>query len=233
MKKSERHLELAVNSVSVIPFYLKSDGVVAQYFVDHKEEIDHITRTTLIVHLTKSVLIGDSSDVVKAIDSRRFPGLGASDFPGLWIEKAGKHFKIKLPRKKNLINDLLRTLVDEADAARSIDDLERRMRKSLSPTPSWMPKAGFVAGILILLFLFAIVGLAIVNYPVPQGGKWALTAALALGISLAGSFIGGTATGAGILRIPGLDTPLRFSLAGGPAIFVIALLVCYWTYIKV
>jgi hypothetical protein len=220
-----------VDSISVVPLYLKSDGI-GDYFADHKEEIDHITGTTLIIHLAKSVLIGDSSDVTKAFGSQRFPGLRRSDFPGLWIEKGGKHFKIRLPRDKNQINDLLRTLTDEAEAAQNIDDLEDRMQKKLSQTPSWMPKAGFAAGILTFFFLVVIVVLAIANYPVPEGGKWALTAALALGLSLAASFIGGTATGDGKLRIPFLDTPLKFSVAGGPAIFVIALLLCYWTYIR-
>jgi hypothetical protein len=97
--------------------------------------------------------------------------------------------------------------------------------------PRWVLIVGSGAGFLTLVFLMGLVVLSIWGKPVPEGGKFPLVAALALGTALSSGFLGGYAAAEGRLPLARTLSPVTFGVGGGIAVFVIVLGLGYWLYI--
>lgn len=228
--------------IFVVPLYLGSDEGVKKHFFEHKEEIGQITGSSIVVHLAESVQQGDAQDVAKAINSSRYPGLKASDLPCLWVEKDGAHFVLRLSDDLGSVKRTIRALVDEVLEAGTFEELEEKMTErqnqapetSAAKTPAWFPIAGFVSGVVTLLFFMGLVLVSMLwDKTVPQGGKWAATVVLSLGVGLASSFLGGSARASGKLKIPFMkDNPVGFAIVGGGAMTLIFILIGYYTYVR-
>lgn len=98
--------------------------------------------------------------------------------------------------------------------------------------PSWFQPAGFVIGLLTLLFFMCIVGASIFGLTVPQDQKFPVLIVFALGCALSGSFLTGKASASGQLPFFGEKNPLAISATGGIAILIIVLVLGYYIYIK-
>ena len=99
--------------------------------------------------------------------------------------------------------------------------------------PHWFPVVGVIAGLLTLLFFMAIAGASLFGFQVPSGGRFPVVVVMALGLALSGSFLGGTAAASGNIPLPGVrENPIRFTVAGGVAIFVIVLALGYLFYAR-
>ena len=101
--------------IQAIPIFLASDAEVSGYFRDFRAEIDAITGDCLIVLIAEEVEKGDASGLTSALDSRkaRFPGLGFSDLPCLWLEDgAGRTAILRLPHDPPGIRQTIRALAD-------------------------------------------------------------------------------------------------------------------------
>ena len=227
--------------IFVIPLYYGSDEGVTKYFKDHRPEIDAITGNLIVVHLATSVAEGEVKDIASATGSARYPGLKAADFPCLWIEKDGAHFVLRLSGNFDEVKNTFRALVDEVTNVATFPELEKKMTESKEPSPGlgpakvppWFPVAGYAAGMLTLVFFMGLVIVSLfMDKTVPQGGKWAATVALSLGIGLSTLFLGGSATVSGKLKIPFVkDNPVAFGIAGGAAVTLIFILIGYYTYV--
>jgi hypothetical protein len=93
----------------------------------------------------------------------------------------------------------------------------------------WIVIVGAVALLFGLVFLAVLVILSIFGLSVPEEGKFSLNALLALTLGIGGGFLaGGTQEVRNVIagRIPFIpNDPLRFSLCGSGALFLIILLV--------
>lgn len=98
--------------------------------------------------------------------------------------------------------------------------------------PSWFQPAGFIVGLLTLLFFMGIVGASIFGFVVPESQKFPVLIVFALGCAFSGSFLTGTASASGQLPFFGDKNPLAISATGGIAILVIVLVLGYYIYIK-
>jgi hypothetical protein len=99
-----------------------------------------------------------------------------------------------------------------------------------SRMPHWFPVAGFFSGILTLLFFMGLVVAGIFGHNVPSESRFPVVIIMAFGLALDVSFIGGDAAAKG--QIPFFkDSPVVFTVGGGIAAFVIALLLGWKMYI--
>lgn len=106
-------------------------------------------------------------------------------------------------------------------------------RKNLVETrdvPNWFPVAGFACIAAFIVFLMALILLKV------QIGDNKMLVVFLLAVTLAagGGFIGGNQAAKGTFPFPfARDNPIEFSLVGGGAIFIVALMAGYWTYARV
>lgn len=98
--------------------------------------------------------------------------------------------------------------------------------------PPWFPIAGYISGILTLLFFMALIIVGVVlGRPFPADYKFIIVIVMAFGLALAVSFIGGSAAAGG--KIPFFkDSPVQFAVSGGIATFVIVLLIGWKVFLK-
>lgn len=113
-----------------VPLYLKSDQAAFAYFRDHRDEIDAVTGTALVVALPDEIETGKLSVVAglfgTGMKSTRYPGLLLSDLPCLWLEDAaGGHEVVRLPNDPDQVNALMRALTDAVSRERSARDAVR------------------------------------------------------------------------------------------------------------
>lgn len=225
----------------VIPLYLGDDDALVRYFKEYKAEVDAVTGQSLQVSLPYSVTIGNAANVVSAMDSKRYPGLKLKDLACLWVEGVGEHFIIRLPNSANEVKQVLRVLSASAKEAKSFRELEEKYMADdpLKPAgagpqvPAWFAKAGYATGLLTLLFFMALVVAGVLGHEVPQGTHMLVVFVISLGLALASSFIGGNAAANGSLPFPfAKERPIAFTVGGGIAVFVVALLIGYYAYVK-
>jgi len=88
--------------------------------------------------------------------------------------------------------------------------------------PSWVPIAGYVAGCGTFLFFMALVVASIFGHQVPHESRFLVGLVVAVGASLAATFIGGEMVATGKIPI-GTKHPLTFSATGGIATLVVLL----------
>ena len=108
----------------------------------------------------------------------------------------------------------------------------RRAREARGDhVPVWVQVVGacFVAATLIFLMY-----LSVRDTPIPCGNRFIVTAILALTVSGAFGFLGGSAAMKGKLPLPGglRSHPIAVSLAGGVAVFAIILVLGWWMYAR-
>ena len=89
--------------------------------------------------------------------------------------------------------------------------------------PPWVAVVGAACGALTLVYMMTLAALLLfVHVAVTPGARFLLIGILAGGMSLASSFLGGYAAANGELPLPFVrDNPVKFSVAGGIATFVI------------
>ena len=102
---------------------------------------------------------------------------------------------------------------------------------SLKGLPDWFPKAGFICGFFTLIFFMGMVIASVFDFSIPKTERYLVITVLSLGLALSSSFLGGYALAQGKLPLPfAKDSPIKFSVAGGFAVFVITFALGYWFY---
>ena len=178
--------------------------------------------------------------MVSAADSERYPGLKIDDLACLWVEGEEGHFIIRLPNSADKVKQIIRALSASAKDAKSFRQLEKNYmaKKPVDPggepqIPPWFAKAGYATGLLTLLFFMALVVAGISGHEVPENTRMLVVFVISLGLALASSFIGGNAAAKGSLPFPFVkERPMAFTVGGGIAVFVVALLIGYYVYAK-
>jgi hypothetical protein len=95
--------------------------------------------------------------------------------------------------------------------------------------PEWFAKAGYLSGGVTLLFFMALVVASIFGYQVPHDSRFLVGLVVALGGSLAVTFLGGEMAASG--KIPlAAQHPLKFSATGGVATLVVLLALMHYFY---
>jgi len=90
---------------------------------------------------------------------------------------------------------------------------------------SWTLAVGAGVGGLTLIFLMAVVILAIIGMPPPESVKFIIITIISFGLSFSTAFLGGNAAIRGAIPFLPAAKAAEFSLAGGVAAFVIILVV--------
>jgi hypothetical protein len=225
-----------LSTVLVVPLYLPSDRNVAQYFLEHREEIDALTGDAIVVGLARSVLEGDVHDVVGEKDGKRFPGLVVDALPCLWVESEANHFIVRLLDGTSDIKRAIRVLAGAASRAPSFWELKAMVEKELNPNPgkpvpAWLAVAGYIALGFTLLFLMGTYLLAIFGYSAPENARMVLVFIVAAGLAMGTAFLGTDASAHGRIPIPLAEkSPVAFSVTGGVAVFIVVMLIGYYVY---
>lgn len=95
--------------------------------------------------------------------------------------------------------------------------------------PTWFPIAGYIAGGCTLVFFMALVVASMFGRQVPHESRFLVGLVVALGASLAVTFIGGEMAASG--KIPlGKKYPISFSATGGVATLVVLLTLMHYFY---
>lgn len=105
-------------------------------------------------------------------------------------------------------------------------------RNDTSKVPGWFLPAGFVTGVLTLLFFMSLVLLSVGGHEVPPGSRFLVVAVLAFGCALSAAFIGGQAATKGKIPFFGDKNPLAISATGGIAVLIIVMALGYYFYAK-
>lgn len=110
--------------------------------------------------------------------------------------------------------------------------IERIEKKATDKAvPGWVPKAGFISGLVTLLFFMALVIASILGFSIPKTERFLCVIVFSFGLALASSFLGGYAFARGKMPLPfSKDSPIKFYITGGIAVFVITSTLGYWLY---
>jgi hypothetical protein len=223
--------------VQVIPLYLPDDEAAKRYFEEHHNTIDKITGEDVVVVWPKEVKAGDVA-ATKAGIKERFPSVKVSDLPCLVVEsKDGSFFVPLLYADDQKLKAILRRITAVAGHYRDIGKLEgeinslQEARPVTAEIPKWFPIAGFCCIVLAIVFLMAMIAL---DREIRDNNRMLVVFVLALTVAAAQAFLGGAAAANGQIPIPWIEeSPVKFSITGGGAAFVIVLLLGYWTYARV
>jgi len=99
--------------------------------------------------------------------------------------------------------------------------------------PTWVLIIGAIFGLLTLIFLMALVFMAVLGKEVPCNSRFLVAIVLSFGASLSTAFLGGTAAARGNIPLPFAKThPVQFSVTGGIAVLILIMLICNYTFIK-
>jgi hypothetical protein len=235
-----------------VPLFLKEDEQVHAYFTSNTDDVNLLSGADLLVAVPEAASKGEThtfDQLFEGPGQKRYPGLQRGDLPCIWVEdNTRQHFLVHLFKKnQDEIHAIMRDLVDAATRAKSgsLQDFEEdfQMRQTArnafpdpqqAPAPSvppWFAIAGFIAGVLTLLFFMGLVVASLFSYTVPSGGRFAVVVVLAFGAALSFAFVGGSAAGKGKIPLPfSKKNPLVFSVTGGIAVFVIILTLGYYLY---
>lgn len=118
----------------IVPFYLRSDEQMFEYFKKFKEEIDALT-DKIVVAIPDAVANGDPKALgdLFSKNSTRYPGLRRSDMPCLWIEDGkGTHAILRMSNDPGDSSRMVKILADEAPTARSAVELADAIRQKHS-----------------------------------------------------------------------------------------------------
>jgi hypothetical protein len=95
--------------------------------------------------------------------------------------------------------------------------------------PGWFLVAGVVFGGLTLLFFMVLVVASIFKATIPSESRFLVVVVLALGTALSSAFLGGSAAAAG--KVPIFkNSPMKFTVTGGIAAFIIVLVLGHFLY---
>jgi len=99
--------------------------------------------------------------------------------------------------------------------------------------PPWVLKAGFVIGVLTLIFFMALILLAVFGHEVPKDSRFLVVAVFSFGAALSSSFLGGHAAANGHIPLPFAKShPVAFSVLGGVAVLIILMVLGHLLYIR-
>jgi hypothetical protein len=202
-----------------------------------KEELEAITGNRYILVCPDTEL--HPEDISAAVDSKRFPGLKHSYIPCLWVETSGnQNFTVSLRGKsRDDISHVFRLLSDLIAQQTKFNKMGKIVMSEVQQNgqapniPAWFPIAGYASLMVTLLFLMVIAYKAIFGAPVPDSARMLLVFIIAIGIAAATSFLGGNAAAKGGIPLPfAKEQPIKFSVSGGIAAFVITSLIGYYVY---
>ena len=126
---------------ALLLFLRDSDRTAVSYFYDHQDEVDAITGVVLQVVMPERPR--SPQDVAEAIDSKRYPGLQASDLPCLWVEASqDEHLVARLPADVPGVKAVLFELVDAFRHAQTFAEAEKLF--TVGQTPRSQPAAGHI-----------------------------------------------------------------------------------------
>ena len=106
----------------------------------------------------------------------------------------------------------------------------RSMMDDDNKVPAWFQRAGFAMGACTLCFLMVLVVASVLGHQIPNGSKFLVVAAFALGCALSTTFLGGEAVASGKIPFFGKANPLLISTTGGIAVLVIILVLGHYFY---
>jgi hypothetical protein len=134
-------------------------------------------------------------------------------------------------RKLKVIQDYYDELVGAGKTFEATVVLTFRcVGESGSMIPKWFPVAGFCTGGVTLAFFMVLVLLSMTGKEVPHASRFLIVIVLAIGMAMSSAFLGGSAAAEG--KIPFFqDSPIKFSVGGAIAVFVIVLLLGSRLYI--
>jgi hypothetical protein len=143
--------------VQAIPLYTTADTGPSTYFIEHRDELDAITGTAVVMAFADTVFAGNDDDIGRMLDAQqRFRGLKRADLPCLWVEAQQQHFVLRLPGEHDAIKRLLRRLADAAGTAHTIKELELAMTDQRNPAPDPERKPESVGDKTAFLSMFAL-----------------------------------------------------------------------------
>ncbi|VVO61684.1 hypothetical protein [Pseudomonas fluorescens] len=90
---------------------------------------------------------------------------------------------------------------------------------------TWALALGAVVGVITLIFLMALVILAINDMPPPESVKYIIITIISFGLAFATAFLGGRAAIRGAVPFVPEGKAVEFSMAGGVAVFLIVFVV--------
>lgn len=224
--------------ISVIPLYLPSDTAIGEFFKNHSDEVEAITKTDLTVVLAETVVNGNVVDVVSAAneDSPRYKGLRIDQLPCLWVDSSEGSFIIPLRNESDDVKGALRKITDCVRRSKDIRKIEECYMAKQPQTPNqtkvpgWFPIAGFATAFIFLAFLMYLI---LRGTPLDYGMRMLVTLAMSLTLALSFSFFGGEAAARGNIPLPGAqEHPVAFAVKGGFAVFVVSFLIIFWVYGK-
>ena len=138
--------------VQAIPLYTRSDGAVFGYFKEHRDEIDALTGTTLVIALPEEVAEGKVTALTALfgpmVKAPRYPGLLRSDLPCFWLEdSSGKHEIMRLPDQTSQVIAYIRALTDATAENKSAPAIKSRTYQILNiNTAERSPLARIIMG---------------------------------------------------------------------------------------
>jgi hypothetical protein len=125
----------------------------------------------------------------------------------------------------NIITEDIRQMI----GLKMIEKIEKKATPQA--LPGWFPKAGFISGLVTLLFFMGLVITSLFGFSIPKTERYLPIIVLSLGLALASSFLGGYALARGKMPLPfAKDSPIKFSVTGGIAVFIITFALGYWFY---
>jgi hypothetical protein len=214
--------------VQATPLFTPEDEVASAYFRNHVDDLNATTGNALVVSLPETVAAGNSKDVSKAVDSKRFPGLKRQHLPCVWLEFKGGHAVIALPRAQDEIVKLFRVLADEASAATSAKDLRERLA-----TEQWKARGSMADGDLkgswwpVIVLTLILVGLLVfLVWEVPRlydyGFRFPMFLLYAIVALVASVALFGALRSVG--RARGSFLGVTFEFGGPAALFIVTVL---------
>ncbi len=168
-----------------VPLYTPEDKVVFAYFRENLAALNAMTGKALPIIIPEAVLKGDVDDVYTAVESPRYPGLKRTNLPCLWIEGPNKkHFTLPIPRDNpDHIKDLMRRLSDLAVESHSVDEFREKVSKNPG-VPQPREEGG--KGLVVALFLMALVSVAVYILAVPVLHQYASGVPVIFALALIG-----------------------------------------------
>jgi uncharacterized membrane protein len=137
-------------------------------------------------------------------------------------------------RKMLVIQEFYARMVaaDEKETADLVLTIRSMMEAGeIKNVPTWFQAAGFICGVLTLVFFMALVVGSLFGHVIPKESRFLVSIVFALGCALATTFLGGEAAASGKIPI-GKENPLAISATGGIAVLVIVLVLAYQFYVK-
>lgn len=206
--------------VQAIPLFTGADSEAFKYFNEHKNEIDALTGSELLIALPDTVKQGDSNDVYSAVGSKRYPGLKLTDLPCLWVEPAGSEpFGVSIPTQQSEIVKMMRHLTQSVKDSKTAKEFRIRVQQNYLLVGEMSYYLKILAVCIVVAFIASTAyyfGLPVIR----QYDAKVLTFGVYVALGLLAAFLC-----FGILRstgkVSGSQLGSTFELGGAAALFVV------------